>query len=375
MCQHAECQKKGAPPVPGSEKWGLSGGLCQDLIDRTKQTITQRCAAVSKNYVDDFVRVYTLMTDTAKVLAYLEAFSNEIQSYKDPDFAEGKTLKWFRLSDALRYYETKCWFPPDILLPLGLLSSDDFLYYIRLGYVLKDYGAGVRHGEFTHRLQWHAVMRAVTNNFLTADPKATGWVHTPLDLYTSLGTREHGNLWAFFFDRTSADDYRGPDMLHADLVNGKVGGPLQTMVAGRETKRRTEAVDLIVKYMEDTLNMADAKTLAGNYDLSTHNGFKQFEYWFMTKVLAPAHGLNVATQGRDIVTKHNKDVIGPAHEAYKDHKTDPNFQSKYEKKRYIPVGTGHGAVYQMTKAPIMDEQEADTRVHQSYGKFNPDARL
>lgn len=51
---------------------------------------------------------------------------------------------------------------------------------LRHGYQFKDVAAGPYHGEYTHRLQWHAIMRAKGNNTLTLK-------NSPLEIFKSFG--------------------------------------------------------------------------------------------------------------------------------------------------------------------------------------------
>lgn len=83
---------------------------------------------------------------------------------------------------------------------------------LRHAYHFKDVQAGVYHGEYTHRLQWHAIMRAVESRQITLH-------NTPLAIYKSLGyalaeSKEkdalkdrHLYLWEALFD-TGEDETR-----------------------------------------------------------------------------------------------------------------------------------------------------------------------
>src|SRR5690606_12501419 len=92
----------------------------------------------------------------------------------------------FHLSKELTYYEYKCWFGDQQKIFAGLLSAQEFLNAMANGYMVKDPGPGPNHGEFSHRLQWHMLMRIMTNDFTV--PKTAEWHHTPLELYCWTGT-------------------------------------------------------------------------------------------------------------------------------------------------------------------------------------------
>ena len=92
----------------------------------------------------------------------------------------------FHLSKALTYYEYKCWFGDQQKIFAGLLSSQEFLAAMNNGYMVKDPGPGPMHGEFSHRLQWHVLMRVMTQDFAT--PMHAAWRLSPLELYSWTGT-------------------------------------------------------------------------------------------------------------------------------------------------------------------------------------------
>jgi len=59
---------------------------------------------------------------------------------------------------------------------LGDLDPLAFNVLLRHGYQFKDVAAGAYHGEYTHRLQWYAILKG-----------NLGLANTPLDIYRSLG--------------------------------------------------------------------------------------------------------------------------------------------------------------------------------------------
>lgn len=377
MCRIKGCTKPDNNfAIAGSQKWGLSDMPCGEIFKKAEGVIKTRCPGVDAEYLPDFVRLYLLMEDKTQVLKSLKTFSDKIGTQQSSSAPKTENLNWFRLSDSLRYYEVMCWFPADLLLPLGVLTADDFLFYIRRGYVLKDYGAGVRHGEFTHRLQWHAVMVAITNGFTTADPKKQGWDHTPLDLYTSLGMKKNDGLWARLFDQNgSADDYHHPDTLHADLLNSSEHAALAKMLTKRETKRRQELVDLILQYVENDRghkNTAD-ELRRRKMPVDTHEGFKAFEQWFLFDYMKGL-GYTDTSQTGPLSQEYDK-IKARASTPYKDKKTSDSYSGKHKHGKYSATTTGPGAVYQVSSNGLISELAADGRVNGSYSGFNPDAKL
>jgi hypothetical protein len=108
-------------------------------------------------------------------------------------------------------------------MPTGILSTDQFLDLIAHGSVLKDVGAGAPHGRLTHRLQWHALMSAMTAKFTV--PIESPWKSSPLSLYCSLGSAGMVNgpksVWGTVFDiggSSPSANFRAPDRLHAAIL-------------------------------------------------------------------------------------------------------------------------------------------------------------
>lgn len=92
----------------------------------------------------------------------------------------------FHLSKELVHYEYRCWFGEQQKIFAGLLSGPEFLSAMANGYMVKDPGPGPNHGEFSHRLQWHMLMRVMTADFTVA--KTAEWHSTPPELYCWTGT-------------------------------------------------------------------------------------------------------------------------------------------------------------------------------------------
>lgn len=280
MCRRSGCAKA---PLPDCARWGLdANGACADCFQRAIDEVKRFAPTISNAYLEDYARIFLLFEDKAKCNNYLEQFSAGLAhmavanpALKPPGKHEGDGL-YVRLSMALETFERQCWFPTGHLIPLGVLTSADFLHYIRLGYVLKDYGAGVKHGEFTHRLQWHVIMRANTAGFADANPKSQGWNKTPLDLYTTLGKSETNaeapGLWGHLLDRPGyGTTYHYPDTLHKEILKDTNAQVLVHNLSRRERKRREEFIDAYKKQLK-----SKGVTLAGIADPTDHDGYVTF---------------------------------------------------------------------------------------------------
>jgi hypothetical protein len=142
------------------------------------------------------------------------------------------------LSRALEYYEGYCWFPANRSMLTGLLAADGFFESLRLGFN-KDPGPGAKHGEQSHRLQWHAIMRAMTNDFDQPIYRAGGWKHSPLQLFyeftqgrgreagalkTDLNTKEQSRsgAWNMAMDSQSNKGWGNPDRVMVDLLQSRL---------------------------------------------------------------------------------------------------------------------------------------------------------
>jgi hypothetical protein len=91
---------------------------------------------------------------------------------------------------------------------IGAIHPTDFMVLLKHGYAFKDVGAESAHGEFTHRLQWYAIIRS---------RGALGLTQEPIDLYKKMwftSTKGTDNLqggrqlymWMALFDCLSSDE-------------------------------------------------------------------------------------------------------------------------------------------------------------------------
>jgi hypothetical protein len=264
-------------------------------------------------------------------------------------------VNWLRLSSVLSHYEKKCGFPPDVLLPMGILKTPDFYFYIRRGYVLKDYGAGVKHGEFTHRLQWHIIMSVITADFTRHFNSAAGWSHTPLELYVKLG--ELTGIWDVLFDNqgfgtTEHELGRYPDKFHSWLLeNGDRLGKLHGFLSRRETKRREEFVKNLLKYLAEQNIAVPNHYLSGQAKdpMLSHLNFRDFDAWVQKQLT-----IKFANKGED----RYKEVAAQPMPRYLERKTKslPYLEGNAPKHRTTPyllvAPTEPGPVYKLSSNPI-----------------------
>jgi hypothetical protein len=127
---------------------------------------------------------------------------------QDPRFAKN-TDGYLKYSRALEYYEGYCWFPANRALLSALLTDTAFKKATDFGFN-KDTGAGPKHGEQTHRLQWHVIMREITNDFTV--PFSPPWQNSPLELYWQMIHSEK-NFWGNMLDSRANAGWGDPDRL------------------------------------------------------------------------------------------------------------------------------------------------------------------
>ena len=173
-------------------------------------------AVQKQTFLDDYKRIRALLTDKYALHQYF-------------GLLEGRLAQGYSLSDALKSFEGMVGFANLDVIPMGILDSPTFLGIIRRGIAFKDFGAGIPHGEWTHRLQWFAIAAEITEGFTKA--KGAGYNHTPLELYRYLGSPDttvgHGTYKKSIFGNlldlggSSADRYNQPDRLHMDLLGLK----------------------------------------------------------------------------------------------------------------------------------------------------------
>jgi hypothetical protein len=191
---------------------------------------------MSDALVNDYLKIDLLMRDTGAVLTELGKLNAAMSGPALAALQDPKRGNYVKLSAALTFYESKCWFPDTHLILIGLLPAADFLRVLGHGYMAKDVGAGANHGEFSHRLQWHAIMRRVTGDFVGA--KAAGWNNSVYDLYCSFGEGPAlaRGLWGSLLDNQGAADCRNPSYLDAQIRNSGLA-VLKTKLDSVRTKR------------------------------------------------------------------------------------------------------------------------------------------
>lgn len=203
--------------------FGLSANaVCDQHYTLISTTIAGAYPALTPALLADFTRLKILMLDKPTVEGHLVTLDANMPTL-DPAGPNGP-----RIGKVLGRYEKRCYFPDFLIVPLGFIK-EGFDNLGRSGYLpMKDVGAGIGHGKYTHRIQWHTVMRTVTNQFASAH---STWNHPPLELFlTSMSTvgncgpvpglaHHSTNLFGYIFDLAAdgAGSYSWPDELFNEM--------------------------------------------------------------------------------------------------------------------------------------------------------------
>ena len=167
-----------------------------------------------QGYLDAFNVVSKFLDDKPAVLRHLQPLAEPVNKTEQ---------KLDALKQELRRKESEAGFgAPKV--PLGILPGEVFVSLLRDGTVLDDFGAGLQHGELSHRIQWYAIIDFMQNEGkeLPALQK-----YTPLDLFKQINAkgfspnRQGNTMWGTVLDKgtsASSTTYRAPGTLNRDLL-------------------------------------------------------------------------------------------------------------------------------------------------------------
>lgn len=180
-----------APQNPDTALWN-TGALCNNHYIELYNLHFQ--PGLPTALVKDLIRIHALMHyNDVLCLQQMTVLEGEMAAASgavlapvgvvDPRFVKlAGGNNYLKLSRALEYYEGYCWFPANRILITGLLTGENFLSTFQYG-VNKDHYPDRKHGEQSHRIQLHVIMRLVTAGFTVPISVANGWSHSPLELF------------------------------------------------------------------------------------------------------------------------------------------------------------------------------------------------
>lgn len=156
--------------------------------------------------------------------------------------------------------------PSTMPIIIDILEPYDFRMLISLGYLFKDLGAPITHGEFSHIWQIYTIIEEnKENKFLK---------HDPLVLYKLMGTKLYEGIWDIVFDSTEYENLNSPELLNDALIGGRLVREYKAKPI-LDSTRITDA-DLIEKQnwaLSEALKGRTKKRLAQtrNYTISEHD--------------------------------------------------------------------------------------------------------
>ena len=173
---------------------------------------TGQIDAETRGLLDEFKRIQHFVESKDDVVKELRPIADEVRKVDDKQ-------KLTKLKEQLANVEKLGGFPDVVLTPMGILPGDVFLRFNAMA-VMDDYGAGVVHGELSHRMQWAAITQHVLKG---------GFKHTAWELYSKMssapfagGRRDIGaSMFGTVVDSSTqqhAKTYRAPATLNRDLL-------------------------------------------------------------------------------------------------------------------------------------------------------------
>lgn len=198
----------------------------------------------------EFAKISVFLQDEAVVLAQLRKLNSLLEKeatkrnliISENDLTHKKVLR-----NVLEQELEKMGFQPDFAKATGFLPPDVFRSTIRDGLLIKDPGAGIEHGEFTHAIQWLVI---------GWQQQDTPFLKYPvIEVFKQLGddrsvlgiTRiNETNMWDLIVDDLRHKDCRNPDYLHQVILESEDPNLslLKKLCGSRMTKRKTKASNL-----------------------------------------------------------------------------------------------------------------------------------
>ena len=225
---------------------------------------TGEVAAETQAYLDAFDAIKEFLALKDAVLRHLQPLAAPVNNAPD---------KLAALKKELRRKEAEAGFGvPKV--PLGILPGDVFVGLLRTGTVLDDFGAGLQHGELSHRIQWYAII-----DFMQGEGNKDQRLakHTPLDLFKKINEapyspdRQGNTMWGSVLDagtKADAPTYSAPGTLNRDLLEASGVKPTGVGLAERGAAYKApdtkglESIGLALQQLRE-LRMKQAEELGG----------------------------------------------------------------------------------------------------------------
>ncbi len=188
-------------------------------LEKTFPDVRTGSLGQKRTAIPEIFTIHQIVKDRTEFTALLQGLESRLGREK----MQGKEMTPELLKNILREKEAQHGFPDIEALPAGVLSPQLFLSVTHWGYMLNDLGAGLEHGEFTHRLQWYAIMTKFEQDL----ERGVRWAYTPLELFAGIGTRDLQTklaneksqlLWVYLMDLYGQSEGRGYEF-HDNLMD------------------------------------------------------------------------------------------------------------------------------------------------------------
>ena len=172
---------------------------------------------VDQSELDDFIAIQHFLSDRHAALPHLQALNAELveAEQKLPLPEEPLAARALRANELLHLvlgaHERECDFAAEQPVLGGFASADDFRTLTKTGRHFYDTGAGLPHGQMTHRIQWYLIAREVTGG--TFKGPVHPYHHTPRQLFAAsmsdayqvpaVSLTKKGYMWDWIVDRIS----------------------------------------------------------------------------------------------------------------------------------------------------------------------------
>lgn len=195
------------------------------------------------------------------------------------------------LTKALDKFERSHGFVVPAKLPIfaGFVFGNVFKDTIKNRMHFKDIGAGVNHGEFTHRIQWYAAVKA--GALVTVDKEDAGTVYGAIHRWLNKSPGKGARLlqlWNYIFDMNTPllgkgeslgkDDFRAPENFNLWLTGDAEPDfcpLLRSFLRTRMTKRQTF---LIEDYFKKKLGSEAGRVAFESWQTSRDNSSARIVY-------------------------------------------------------------------------------------------------
>lgn len=224
-------------------------------MPETRPRIKNALAELEADMVQQIGGIWLWSDKKSSAVSHFQK-QQEARIAKNSDFSK-------LLTKALDAFERTHGFVVPQKLPVfaGFVYGNVFKDTIKNRMHFKDVGAGEKHGEFTHRIQWYALVKA--GALVSVDKEEAGLVYGAIHRWLNKAPGGGGpllQLWNYMFDMQKSllgegetlddDDFRSPENLNLWLT-GEADPDfcplLRSFLRARRTKRQDYGIEAYFK--------------------------------------------------------------------------------------------------------------------------------